>query len=40
MNPLIPPKSNRKEKRDYDWALYKLRHLVQSGFMEFKQRAA
>ena len=23
MNPVIPPKSNRKEKRDYDRALYK-----------------
>ena len=28
MNPVIPPKSNRKEKRD----LYKLRHLVENGF--------
>ena len=26
MNPVIPPKSNRREKRDYDQALYKLRH--------------
>ena len=24
MNPVIPPKSNRREKRDYDQALYKL----------------
>ena len=32
MNPVIPPKSNRKEKRDYDRALYKLRHLVENGF--------
>ena len=23
MNPVIPPKSNRREKRDYDQALYK-----------------
>ena len=34
--PVIPPKSNRKEKRDYDrrssW-----RHLVENGFLEFKQ---
>ena len=37
MNPVIPPKSNRKEKRDYDRALYKLRHLVENGFLEFKQ---
>ena len=28
MDPVIPPKSNRREKRDYDRALYKLRHLV------------
>ena len=32
MNPVIPPKSNRKEKRDYDRALYKLRHLVGERF--------
>ena len=37
MEPVIPPKSNRKEKRDYDRALYKLRHLVENGFLEFKQ---
>ena len=37
MNPVIPPKSNRREKRDYDRALYKLRHLVENGFLEFKQ---
>ena len=37
MNPVIPPKSNRREKRDYDRALYQLRHLVGNGFLEFKQ---
>ena len=37
MEAVIPPKSNRKEKRDYDRALYKLRHLVENGFLEFKQ---
>ena len=37
MGPVIPPKSNRREKRDYDRALYKLRHLVENGFLEFKQ---
>ena len=37
MEPVIPPKSNRREKRDYDRALYKLRHLVENGFLEFKQ---
>ena len=37
MDPVIPPKRNRREKRDYDQALYKLRHLVENGFLEFKQ---
>ena len=37
MDPVIPPKSNRREKRDYDRALYELRHLVENGFLEFKQ---
>ena len=37
MDPVIPPKSNRREKREYDRALYKLRHLVENGFLEFKQ---
>ena len=32
MDPVIPPKSNRREKRD-DRALY----LVENGFLEFKQ---
>ena len=37
MNPVIPPTSNRREKREYDRALYKLRHLVENGFLDFKQ---
>ena len=37
MEPVIPPKRNRKEKRDYDQALYRLRHLVENGFLDFKQ---
>ena len=37
MDPVTPPKRNRKEKRDYDQALYRLRHLVENGFLEFKQ---
>ena len=37
MEPVIQPKSNRKEKREYDRTLYKLRHLVENGFLEFKQ---
>ena len=28
MEPVIPPRSHRKEQRYYDRALYKLRHLV------------
>ncbi len=37
IDPVIPPKSNRKKKREYDRALYQLRHLVENGFLEFKQ---
>ena len=37
IDPVIPPKSNGREKRDYDRALYKLQHLVENGFLEFKQ---
>ena len=37
MDPVIPPKSNRKEQREYDRALYKLRHLAENGFLDFKQ---
>ena len=37
MNPVIPPKSNRREKWEYDRALYKLRRLVENGFLDFKQ---
>lgn len=37
MNPVIPPKRNRKEPRDYDKDLYKLRHLVENAFLHLKQ---
>ncbi len=37
MNPVIPPKSNRKQPRDYDKDLYKLRHLVENAFLHLKQ---
>ena len=37
MDPVIPPKRNWKEKRDYDRALYRLRRLVENGFLGFKQ---
>lgn len=35
--PVIPPKSNRTDQRDYDKALYKLRHLVENAFLKLKQ---
>jgi transposase len=37
INPVIPPKSNRKKPRDYDRDLYKLRHLVENAFLLLKQ---
>ncbi len=40
MEPVIPPRSHRKEPRYYDRALYKLRHLVENSFLHFKQRRA
>ena len=37
MKPVIPPKKNRKEQRDYDKYLYKLRHLVENCFLILKR---
>ena len=37
MEPVIPPKKNRKEHRDYDKYLYKLRHLVENCFLALKR---
>ena len=37
MQVVIPPKKNRTEKRDYDEALYKLRHLVENAFLHLKR---
>ncbi len=37
MNPVIPPRSNRRDPRDYDRDLYKLRHLVENAFLYLKQ---
>ena len=37
MEPLIPPKKNHKEQRDYDKYLYKLRHLVENSFLALKR---
>ncbi|PYE88556.1 IS4 family transposase [Bacillus sp. 196mf] len=33
MNPVIPPRKNRKKQREYDKHLYKLRHLVENAFL-------
>ena len=35
--PVIPPKSNRKEPQEYVRDLYKLRHLVENAFLSFNQ---
>ena len=37
MEVVIPPKKNRKEQREYDEYLYKLRHLVENAFLYLKQ---
>ena len=37
MKVVIPPKKNRKEQRDYDKYLYKLRHLVENAFLHLKR---
>ena len=37
MQIVIPPKKNRKEQRQYDKYLYKLRHLVENCFLVLKR---
>ena len=37
MKPVIPPKKNRKEQRQYDKYLYKLHHLVENCFLVLKR---
>jgi transposase len=37
MEPVIPPRKNRKVPRGYDKDLYKLRHLVENAFLNLKQ---
>lgn len=37
MEPIIPPKKNRKVLREYDKDLYKARHLVENAFLYLKQ---
>ena len=35
--PVIPPRCHRKEPRYYDQALYRLHHLIENSFLDFKQ---
>ncbi len=37
---VIPPKSNRKEQREYDTERYKARHLIENFFGKLKQYRA
>ena len=37
MEVVIPPKKNRREQREYDKYLYKLRHLVENAFLILKR---
>lgn len=37
IEPVIPPKKNRKILRKYDKELYKARHLVENAFLYLKQ---
>ena len=37
MEPVIASRKNRKEQRDYDRHLYKIRHLVENAFLQLKQ---
>lgn len=34
---VIPPRKNRKQPREYDKALYKLRHPVENAFLHLKR---
>lgn len=36
MEVVIPPKCNRKQQREYDRYLYRLRHLVENAFLRLK----
>lgn len=37
INPVIPPKKNRKTQRSCDYYLYRLRHLVENAFLHLKR---
>ena len=34
---VIPPRKNRKQPREYDKNIYKLRHLVENAFLHLKR---
>ena len=40
IKPIIPPKRNRRELREYDRELYKARHLIENFFARLKQYRA
>lgn len=37
MSVVIPPRRNRKQPREYDRDLYRLRHLVENAFLHLKR---
>jgi transposase/tetrahydromethanopterin S-methyltransferase subunit G len=37
MTPVIPPKKNRRDQREYDNEIYKLQHLVENAFLWLKR---
>ena len=37
MQVVIPPRKNRKNQREYDEHLYKVRHLVENAFLHLKR---
>ena len=37
MEVVIPPRKNRRNRREYDKDLYKLRHLVENAFLHLKR---
>ena len=37
MKVVLPPKKNRKQQREYDAYLYKIRHLVENAFLHLKR---
>ena len=37
IEPVIPPRRHRRDQRDFDRDLYKIRHLVENAFLKLKQ---